>query len=85
MKKYNFIEFIAATESRDFDKIDEKCLTWAKKLYDHYKLDNIEKMIHIGDCTKHSHPCDLCLLEYFLKEYKEYSLNEGNWREDNGL
>ena len=27
---------------------------------------------HYGNCTRHSCPCDLCMLEMALREYREY-------------
>jgi hypothetical protein len=83
MKKYTFKEFIGALESEDFDVIDD----WPKRFSDHY-IASIPEVLsneyHNGDCTNISSPCPYCVLEWYLNEYKEYSFNEEQWREDNG-
>jgi len=37
--------------------------------------------IHLGDCTNDSCPCDLCVLETILVEYREYYVNKENKNE----
>lgn len=39
-------------------------------------LINDSNHIHSGDCTQDSCPCELCMLEGFLEEYREYYLKE---------
>lgn len=82
MNKYTFVEFVAALESKDFDKIDEAWLVWANKFMNDQK-EVFKKCIHAGDCTKQSHTCGLCLIETLLADYKRYYFQEEQWRKDN--
>lgn len=80
-KKYLFVEFLAAMEGDDFDVLEKSWL-------DHYQrfVDRIPEMlqtVHYGDCTRSCQTCDICLLEGFLKDYREYYFNEDKWRKDN--
>lgn len=68
--KYSFIEYVAATESEDFNEIDDGMIEWAKNFL---KLDYDQK--HEGDCTKQCHTCILCLMEGLLSDYREYYFN----------
>lgn len=83
MKKYNFVEFVAACESKNFDIIEDSWLEWAKQFLKGYESIWVE--VHSGDCTKSSHTCSLCLLQTLLADFKEYTFNETAWREANGI
>lgn len=72
MKKYNFVEFIAATESESFDNINAESLQWATNFVECYN-NNWHHMIHRGDCTNEPILCSLCLFELYLKQYREYT------------
>jgi hypothetical protein len=81
MSKYTFIQFVAALESDDFDKIDETWLPWAKEFVSYLNSDNVN--IHDGDCTKKPFSCYLCVVENLLSDYREYYFNEEEWRKNN--
>ena len=72
-KKYSFINFIAARESNDFDNIEPKWLDWAKRFVTQFA----ENMSHDGDCFAQPCTCDVCLLEMYLQEYREYIFDGG--------
>lgn len=72
MKKYSLIEFVAANESEDFNNIEKSWLNWSKE----FVPELLKQEGHQGDCTKHSHPCNLCVLENILEKYKKYYFNE---------
>jgi len=82
--KYSFTQFLAATESDDFDNIDVTWEVWAC----HYVMRSMNSVafeFHEGDCTKQAHTCPLCNFQYMLEDYKEYYFNEEKWRKDNGV
>lgn len=81
MAKYTFVEFLAAYESDNFDKVDESTLSWAKNFLKSY--ENVWGEIHEGDCTNQTHTCSLCLLQTCLEDYKQYTFDEVNWRDEN--
>lgn len=68
---YNFIEYIAAFESKDFNSVEEDKIEWARNFI-HSITNNIENEVHLGDCTNEIHPCNLCVLESMLSEYRKY-------------
>jgi hypothetical protein len=79
--KYNFVEFIAALDSKDFDDIEPSWLKWAEELVEDYpRLLNAG---HHGDCTKSAISCNLCVLESLLTDYRKYYFNEEEWRKEN--
>lgn len=71
MKKYTFIEYLAACEGDDFNNLESSWIQWATDL-----VDDIPKILkeekHDGDCTKQSHTCNFCLIETLLNEYYRY-------------
>ena len=71
MKKYTFIEYLAACESEDFDKLDESWIPWATDFVDDIPR-TLKEEKHEGDCTKQSHTCSLCLIETVLNDYYRY-------------
>lgn len=77
--KYTFVQFIAATESKDFDKIED--LDWASNVIAGFP-EYAKHAVHDGDCTKQSTPCMLCMYERFLSEYREYFFDETKYREE---
>lgn len=80
-KKYTFIEFIAACESDNFDKIEESAMAWAKNF-----LENQDwNVVHEGDCTQQAYSCVLCVLQQLLEDYKEYTFDEAKWRKSNDI
>jgi hypothetical protein len=82
MRKYTFVEFIAAHESDDFDNIDQSSLDWAKNFISYYPM-LLESEYHSGDCTNQIHSCPLCLLETYLADYRKYNFDEAEWRYNN--
>lgn len=78
MSKYKFVEFIAAQEGDDFNVIEPSNMEWATGFVG--SMGRSANWIHEGDCTKQNHSCPLCVYEVYLKEYREYYLNQ----EDNG-
>ncbi len=80
--KYKFIEFIAALEGDDFDKLEQSLLTHYTNLLKDY-LINLQ--YHQGDCTKSCHTCMICLLENWINDYREYTFNEDKWRDGSGI
>ena len=66
-RKMTFIEFMAYQDSDGYE-IDNSWLN-------HWK-EWIPKVIlsdkHKGDCTDFSCSCEFCVVETYLKEYKEY-------------
>jgi hypothetical protein len=83
MKKYNFIEFLCALESDDFDNPDYSWKEFYIKFLKQYPDLLINDGIHHGDCTKVSCPCDLCVLETLLKEFYQYTFDEKTFRKEN--
>ena len=73
-RKMTFIEFVASEETCD-GTIDE---TWLKHWTEHIPLmlGKEQSKEHCGDCTNVPCPCTLCVVENWLKEYKEYFFNE---------
>lgn len=69
-RKMTFVEFVAALETYD-GTIDESCLEHWKK-----HIPNMINEVHGGDCTKCPSPCSLCVLEQWLKEYREYTFEK---------
>lgn len=89
MKKYSFIEFVAACESENIirafsnvNNIEPGLLGLARNALDKYN-SVMKYETHDGDCTNEPHSCLLCVLEELLKNYKEYCFNEKEWREKN--
>jgi hypothetical protein len=80
--KYTFKQFIAALECFDFDVPEEWGTKWAEKFVNSIP-EIFSKEIHDGDCTKQSCPCPYCVLQWYLEEYKQYCLDEDNWRIEN--
>ena len=78
-RKYTFVEFQAAMEGEDFDVLEESWVDHYRN-YNNNHTPNSLNDVHSGDCTKSCHTCDLCLLEYNLKEYREYFFDEAAWR-----
>lgn len=83
-KKYNFTEFVAAYNSKDFDELTPNMLEWAKKFLLSYNKIFLNEQ-HRGDCTKESQPCPFCVLENMLIDFREYTFDEKKWREENGV
>jgi len=81
---YNFKEFIAALNCKDFDVLEKKWLKFANKIIKD-SVVAFKKGKHKGDCTKQPYLCDLCMYETMLSEFKEYSLHEEEYRIDNCL
>lgn len=81
-KKYTFVEFISAWQDSDFDNMTEQKLMFGRAFLKSCRPEF--ENVHNGDCTKSSHPCSLCVLEKYLKDYKEYMFNEQKWRNENG-
>jgi hypothetical protein len=69
---YNLVEFLAATESKNFDHIDDGKLEWAKEFLFSYFNEKTD-LYHDGDCTNQIHACNLCVLEGILEEYRKYT------------
>jgi hypothetical protein len=70
--KLTFPEFIALYDSEEKENPNPD---WAA----HWRtqLPNmISSNIHMGDCTRQSCPCNLCMLETWLREYREYYFNK---------
>jgi hypothetical protein len=80
--KYNFLQFIAACESNDFDVIEESKLEWATEFIHAFPVV-MQSAIHCGDCINLSAPCPICIYETMLADYYEYYFNETNWRMNN--
>lgn len=59
--KLDFFEWLA--------KNQETSLEWAREFIN--EIFN-GKVIHLGDCTQHPCPCELCILEGLLEDYREY-------------
>ncbi|MCK9446539.1 SH3 beta-barrel fold-containing protein [bacterium] len=74
---YSFIEYIAAIESKNFNTIDEEKIEWARNFVQSI-IDNLDKEVHKGDCTNDNYPCNLCVLEGMLIEYRRYVFNINN-------
>lgn len=74
MSKYTFVEFIAAQEGNDFNVIEPGNLAWATGFGK--SLGISPTRVHSGDCTKENIPCLLCVIEIYLKEYREYYFNK---------
>jgi hypothetical protein len=80
-RKYTFIEFIAALESKDFDNVDSSWMEWALTFVEEIK--NPVNSKHEGDCTRTPAPCYLCVFEGLLNDYRDYYFNEEKWRGEN--
>ena len=78
MSQYSFKTFIAATHSRDFDKPELDWILWAEKFIRTLPTALFEEHCHTPE------PCFLCLLESMLKDYKQYSFDEIQFRKDKG-
>ena len=83
--KYNFTEFIAASEAEDFDDIKYGDLVWAESV-----VMSVSEMlknfsVHAGDCTKQNHSCSLCTYETMLSEFREYTFDEVKYRDKHGI
>lgn len=76
--KYSFVEFIAALECDDFDKLEDTWVEWAKEFVSH--ITTID--CHDGDCVKLPISCYPCTIESLLEDYRLYYLNEDKFRED---
>jgi len=74
MRKYTFIEFIAAQEGDDFNVIEDHNLGWARSFVK--GMGDLPNPKHEGDCTKENYTCTLCVYELYLKEYREYFFKE---------
>ncbi len=81
--KYTFKEFIAATESKDFDVISPE--SWQEAYAERFLRGIDEPQIHNGDCTKQPCPCYLCTLQRYLEDYKQYTFHEEEYRKENCL
>lgn len=76
-RKMTFIEFVASEETCD-GNIDESWLEhWNAKIPVLLKDDKV----HEGDCTNIASPCTLCILENWLKEYREYYFDKKDQEE----
>lgn len=84
MKKYSFVEYLAAMEGENFDVLEPKYLTWAKDFVT-YLMGVLHTEFHHGDCTKAACSCPFCSLEGNLEDYKEYYFNTEQWRKERGL
>ena len=82
MKKYTFVEFVAALEGEDFDVLEDSWLEWSKKFIEVLPKSHLSFGRHQGDCTRESVVCELCLYEYYLREFKVYSLDEEKFRKE---
>jgi len=84
--KYTLIEFIAATECKDFDTLEPMYVEWAKKVISSFgNEDDTEGYKHHGDCQSLPCPCSLCAMEYYLKNYRQFVFNEEEYRKENLL
>lgn len=81
MKKYTFVEFVAALESKDFDVIDQNYLNWANQFVDSFP-DIAKNEYHGGDCTKMPGACPICFYETLLEEYRIYYFEEEKFRKE---
>lgn len=72
MAKYTLLEFIAANESEDFNKIDDGMMEFAKQILEGFNHHALNVGTHGGDCTKMPAPCLLCTYEQILSDYREY-------------
>lgn len=68
---YNLIEYIAATESKNFDNIDEGMIEWAENFVKSFNNVWLNET-HKGDCTNEIQPCNFCVFEGLLTEYRQY-------------
>jgi hypothetical protein len=74
---YSLIEYLAATESKDFNYIDSGMRAWATGFLSSYfrfngDLNKNLDLYHEGDCTNQNHACNLCVLEGILTGYRKY-------------
>lgn len=80
-KKYNFVQFLCALESEDFDNPDYTWMDWAYNYVDSFgKI--MKNQFHGGDCTKESNSCMHCLFEQLLSEYRIYYFEEERFRKE---
>ena len=79
-----FREFIARTESKDFDLIDERGNRFADLALNELWKD-IGNAEHDGDCVKRSSPCMLCTLSELIVQFKEFTVNPEKYMEENGI
>ena len=63
MGKKNFLEFIASMPHNGTPE------HWKRVIPLMFEENN---WVHEGDCTRVSCTCNLCLIEQYLKEYREY-------------
>jgi hypothetical protein len=61
---YNFKEFIAALNCKDFDVLEKKWLKFANKIIKD-SVVAFKKGKHKGDCTKQPYLCDLCMKQCY--------------------
>lgn len=76
INRYNLIEYLAANESKSFDKLEPIWVEWAENFINGISADLIKYPYHYGDCTKDACPCTLCVIEGLLTEYREYVFGE---------
>ena len=81
---YTFVEWLAACDSKDFNNYDKLEYTFAIDFIQQIMNDIlINGGIHYGDCTNQSCPCDMCILESKLTDYREYVFDTEKWLEEN--
>lgn len=76
-----FREFIARTESEDFNNPDEIGFKFADQIL---KTD-LKDEVHCGDCIKFPAPCFLCGLSRLIDEFREYTINPEKYISTNYL
>lgn len=75
-KKLTLPEFISLYDSEDGQPDPIWADHWATHLPEMLQGSNVES--HHGDCTKAPCSCMLCMLEQWLREYREYFFDQGD-------
>jgi hypothetical protein len=77
----NFREFIARSESKDFDNPDEI----GYKFADHFleAMKTIGSEVHCGDCIKQPCSCFLCVMSVLIDEFREYTIDPKKYMIEN--
>ncbi len=76
MSKYTLVEFMAANESEDFNKIDDGMIDFAKQMLEGFNNHALNVGTHGGDCTKIPGPCLLCHYNIVLDQYATYFFDD---------
>lgn len=71
--KLNFFEWFAAQEADEGEDVKD-LLPWTEKYFTKTAWESYRtsEPIHDGDCVKRPYTCDLCVIERYLTEYKNY-------------